>query len=171
VVVVVFASYPGRGREPAPAPAPVRRLGLLLVVLSFAPAPADPAAARPPIPPDQAAALAALLDARYRAAVKQFDETWVYYKQARTEAFPVYVWSHFVLQTRFDMTDKRDEQIAALREHLERMRRLEELVKKVRRLGFGQSIEVGATEYYRIEAEYWLEHARAHSPAPVAPLP
>jgi hypothetical protein len=161
--VVVFVSYPGRSRSP------LRRLGLLLVVLSFAPAPADPA--RPPIPPDQAAALTALLEARYRAAVKQFDETWVYYKQARTEAFPVYVWSHFVLQTRFDMTDKRDEQIAALQEHLDRMRRLEELVKKVRRLGFGQSIEVGASEYYRLEAEYWLAHARAHSPAPIAPLP
>jgi hypothetical protein len=41
------------------------------------------------------------------------------------------------------------------------MTKLETLVKKVRKLGFGQSIEVGATEYYRIEAEYWLAHAQA----------
>ena len=26
----------------------------------------------------------------------------------------------------------------------------------------GQSIEVGATEYYRIEGEYWLAHERAN---------
>ena len=40
------------------------------------------------------------------------------------------------------------------------MTRLEQLVKKVRKLGFGFSIDVGATEYYRLEAELWLERAR-----------
>ncbi len=40
------------------------------------------------------------------------------------------------------------------------MLRLETLVKKVRRLGFGLSIDVGATAYYRLEAESWLERAR-----------
>ncbi len=40
------------------------------------------------------------------------------------------------------------------------MTKLEELLKKVRRLGFGKSIEVGAVEYFRIEAEYWLAHAK-----------
>jgi len=43
------------------------------------------------------------------------------------------------------------------------MKRLEELLKKVRRLGFGQAIEVGAVEYYRIEGEYWLAHARSRT--------
>ena len=107
----------------------------------------------------------ALLQARHRAAQKQFDETWIYYKQARTDAFPVYVWSHFVLQTQFDLSDQKTDHIAALEAHLDRMKKLEELLKKVRRLGFGQAIEVGAVEYYRIEAEYWLAHARAPGPA------
>jgi hypothetical protein len=143
-------------------------LGLFLIVFSFAPAPPDPIqppAAPRPIPPEQVTALAEMLKARHQAALKQFDETWIYYKQARSDAFPVYVWSHFVLQTKFDMTDKPSEQIAALEEHLDRMKKLEELVKKVRRLGFGQAIEVGATEYYRIEAEYWLAHARVQPQA------
>jgi hypothetical protein len=145
---------------------PVFFPGLLLAILSIAPAPPDapppPAAA----PPDQAAALVALLHARHRAAVKQFDETWIYYKQARTDAYPVYVWSHFVLQTQFDLSDKKPDQIAALEAHLDRMKKLEELLKKVRRLGFGQAIELGATEFYRIEAEYWLAHARFQAQGP-----
>jgi hypothetical protein len=137
--------------------------GLLLAILSIAPAPPDPPPPPAAIPADQAAALVALLQARHRAAQKQFDETWIYYKQARTDAFPVYVWSHFVLQTQFDLSDKKTDHIAALEAHLERMKKLEELLKKVRRLGFGQAIEVGAVEYYRIEAEYWLAHARVQA--------
>lgn len=140
---------------------PALILGLFLVGVSFAPAPADPA--QPPLPPERAAALTALLEARHKAAQKQFEETWVYYKQARIEAFQVYTWSHFVLQTEFDLSDKKADQIAALEAHLDRIRKLEALLKKVRRLGFGQAIEVGAVEYYRIEAEYWLAHAQAEA--------
>ena len=144
----------------------VSLLGLLLTMVSFAPAPAEPPPPPAPIPADQVAALAELLQARHRAAQKQFAETWVYYRQARTDAFPVYVWSHFVLQTQFDLSDKKPDQIAALEGHLDRMRKLEELLKKVRRLGFGQAIEVGAVEYYRIEAEYWLAHAKVQTKVP-----
>lgn len=140
---------------------PVSILGLVLMVLSFAPAPPEQAPA--PIPPEQLATLSAMLEARHRAARKQFDMTWSYYKQARTDAYPVYVWSHFVLQTEFDLSDKKADQLAALEAHLDRMKKLEELLRKVRRLGFGQSIEVSAVEYYRIEAEYWLAHARLPS--------
>jgi hypothetical protein len=49
----------------------------------------------------------------------------------------------------------------ASEEHLDRMKKLEALVKKVRGLGFGRSSDVGASEYYRIEAEYWLAEARS----------
>jgi hypothetical protein len=141
---------------------PKSLLGLvsILILTSFAPAPPEPPPDPSPIPPDQAAYLSALLQARHRAAQKQFDETWVYYKQARTDAFPVYVWSHFVLQTQFDLSEKQSDRIAALEAHLDRMKKLDELLTKVRRLGFGQAIEVKAVEYYRIEAEYWLAHAR-----------
>jgi hypothetical protein len=148
------------GKSPAVLP------GLLLTIVSFAPAPPEPTSPPTPIPADQVAALAGLLQARHRAAQKQFDETWIYYKQARTDSFPVYVWSHFVLQTQFDLSDKKPDQIVALEAHLDRMKKLEELLKKVRRLGFGQAIEVGAVEYYRIEAEYWLAHARTQAQVP-----
>ena len=41
------------------------------------------------------------------------------------------------------------------------MRKLETLIVKVRRLGFGRSSDVGASQYYRIEAECWLDEAKA----------
>jgi hypothetical protein len=59
------------------------------------------------------------------------------------------------------LSDAKADRITAMEAHLERMRRLEALVKKVRKLGFGFSTDVGATEYFRLEAERWLEKARA----------
>jgi hypothetical protein len=124
-------------------------LGLLLATVSFAPA-----------QPEKAVAVSLLAEARYRAAVKQFDETWAYYRQARFDSYQVYVWSRLVLESRRAMAVKPAEHIEALEDHLDRMRKLEDLVKKVRRLGFGRSYDVGASEYYRLEAELWLEQAR-----------
>ena len=123
-------------------------LGALLAVVSFAPA-----------APEKAPVKSPLAEARYKAALKQFDEIWTYYRQSRTDSFPVYLWSRLLLDAQRDLSDLPVERISALRQHLDRMRRLETLVKKVRRIGFGFSIDVGATEYYRLEAEHWLERA------------
>ncbi len=119
--------------------------GLSLAVISFAPA----------ATPDQPR-LAALAEARLQAALKQYEETWTYYQQARIESYQVYVWSKLILDCRREMTDKPAERKAALDDHLSRMKKLEALIKKVRRLGFGRSYDVGASEYYRLEAEFWL---------------
>ena len=51
------------------------------------------------------------------------------------------------------------DRIAALKDHLVRMKKIEELIKKIRRLGFGRSSDVGASRYYRLEAEHWLAQA------------
>ena len=102
--------------------APIVSLGLLLAVLSFAPA-----------QPEKAAVVSPLGEARYRAAVKQFDETWAYYRQARIDSYQVYVWSRFVLESRRAIAANPAEHITALEDHLDRMRKLEELVKKIRR--------------------------------------
>lgn len=40
------------------------------------------------------------------------------------------------------------------------MKKLEVLILRVRKLGFGRSYDVGATLYYRLEAEHWLELER-----------
>jgi hypothetical protein len=119
--------------------------GLSLTVISFAPAP----------PADQPR-LAALADARLQAALKQYEETWSYYQQARIDSYQVYVWSKLILDCRREIADKPADRLTALEEHLTRMKKLEALIKRVRRLGFGRSYDVGAAEYYRLEAEFWL---------------
>jgi hypothetical protein len=124
--------------------------GLLLAALSIAPAPATG--------PDP---LSSLAQARLQAAVKQYEETWSYYQQARIDTYQVYVWSKLILDCRRDIADRPTEHVTALDDHLNRMKKLETLVKKVRRLGFGRSYDVGASEYYRLEAEHWLAKARA----------
>ena len=99
---------------------------------------------------------AALADARLQAALKQYEETWSYYQQARIDSYQVYVWSKLILDCQREIADKPAERVTALENHLRRMKRLEALIKKVRRLGFGRSYDVGASEYYRLEAEFWL---------------
>jgi hypothetical protein len=122
---------------------------LLLAGLSIAPA-------APKEPPNRSS----LAEARYQAALKQYELTWSYYQQARIDSYQVYVWSRLVLDSRRELTEKPADRIAALEEHLVRMKKLEELIKKVRRLGFGLSYDVGASEYYHLEAEHWLAQAR-----------
>ena len=125
--------------------------GLLLAGASVAPVPQGQEARKQP----------RLAEARYNAALKQFDLIWQYYQQSRVESFDVYVWSRLLMDARKGLSDRPDKRIAAYEEHLDRMKKLETLIKKVRRLGFGRSSDVGASEYYRIEAECWLAEAKS----------
>ncbi len=127
-------------------------LGLVLSGLSLAQGPP------PPTPkPD----LKSMAQARLDLAVKQFNETWAYYQQARIDSYQVYVWSKLILDSRTDMAVTPADRMTALDEHLTRMKKLEVLIKKVRRLGFGRSYDVGSSEYYLREAEFWIARARA----------
>ena len=125
--------------------------GLLLAGASVAPVPQGQEARKQP----------PLAEARYNAALKQFDLIWQYFQQSRVGSFDVYVWSRLLLDARKGVSGRPDKRIAAYEEHLDRMQKLETLIKKVRRLGFGRSSDVGASEYYRIEAEYWLAEAKS----------
>src|SRR4051794_6625862 len=87
-------------------------LGLALTTFTVAPAPPD----SPPKP-------SALAEARYQAAVKQFEEVWVYYRQSRTDSFRTYYWSRLLLDAQQDLSDTKADRIAALEAHLQRMRR------------------------------------------------
>jgi hypothetical protein len=122
------------------------RWGLLLVVASVAPVPQE----------QEARKESTLAEARYNAARKQFDLIWQYYQQSRVESDEVYFWSRLLLEASKGVASKPDQLNAAFEQHLDRMKKLEALIKKIRRLGFGRSSDVGASEYYRIEAESWL---------------
>jgi hypothetical protein len=125
-------------------------LSIALAALSIAPAAPD----RPPKP-------SPLAEARYQAALKQYEITWSYYQQARIDSYQVYVWSRLILDSHLELSEKPADRIVALGEHLDRMKKLGALIIKIRRLGFGSSYDVGASEYYRLEAEVWLEQARS----------
>jgi hypothetical protein len=125
-------------------------LGLTLAALSAAPA-----------PPQTAPKASPLAEARYKAALRQFEEVWKYYRQSRTDSFMVYYWSRLVLESQQDLSDAKDDRIAALKAHDDRIKQLESLILRVRKLGFAFSTDVGATAYYRLEADRWLEKARA----------
>ena len=134
-----------------PSPRRSRFVVLCLVLAGLSIAPAAPDDPPKPLP---------LAEARYQAAFKQYEITWSYYQQARIDSYQVYVWSRLVLDAHRDRSEKPADRIVALEDHLARMKKLEELVHKVRRLGFGRSSDVGASEYYRLEAEHWLVQAR-----------
>jgi hypothetical protein len=140
-------------------PSPPRRV-LVIATLSLAGLSFAPAAPRGSDPePTQ---LAKLAQARYQAALEQYELIWAYFQQNRTDSFQVYYWSRLVLDSRRDMGETQADRIAALKNHLARMQKMEDLIKRIRRLGFGLSSDVGATRYYRLEAEYWLARAEEH---------
>ena len=105
---------------------------------------------------DGPAVLSSLADARHHAAVRQYDETWAYYQQARIDSYQVYVWSRLMIDARREIGGKAADRITAIEDHLARMKALEALIKRIRKIGFGRSYDVGASEYYRLEAEFWL---------------
>jgi hypothetical protein len=114
----------------------------------------------PDDPPRQRPGPSPLAEARCQAALKQYETTWSYYQQARIDTYQVYVWSRLVMDCRRDMASGRAGRVAAIEDHLARMKKMETLVKKVRKLGFGRSYDVGASEYYCLEAELWLTEAQ-----------
>jgi hypothetical protein len=128
-------------------------VALILLLAGLSVAPAAPDGAREPAGPEP------LAQARYQAALEQYELEWSYFQQNRTQSLHVYVWSRLVLDARREMGQTKADRIAALKAHLARMQKMEDLIRRIRRLGFGLSADVGATRYYRMEAEYWLAQA------------
>ena len=128
--------------------------GLLLAAVSVAPVAQEPRRKENP-------GLRELAEARYKAAGKQYDLIWQYYGQNRVGSIEVYVWSRLVLEARLAFRKSPADRIKALEDHRDRMKALQKLVAKIRRIGFGKSDDVGAAAYYVFEAEFWLAEAKA----------
>jgi hypothetical protein len=136
--------------------------GLLLAACSIAPAPpkADDAARADP--------LQELKKARYDSAIRSYDESWIYYRQARTDVFFTYSWSRIVMTCEGDLSDKKADRLKAFENHLGRMVKLQNLVNQVRRIGFQRSIDIVSSDYFTKEAQYWLAKAKTEE-HPVIP--
>ena len=137
---------------------PRRHSGLVLaLVLGLAMANGAPVRADPASQPS----LADLAQARFDAATKLFDTAWSYYRQKATSTGFVYSASFRLLRAELDLSDKRDNHIAACEHHLCRVKKLQAMVAKVQALGRINTLEACEISSYRSEAEYWLVQARS----------
>jgi hypothetical protein len=132
-------------------------IGLAALLAALAPAPATEQDAPPP-PPKDPAGLARL---RAEAGAKAFDLAWLYYSENRVDSEKVYRSSRRLLEAQRDAAADGPGRVVAFETHLERMGRLEAKIARIRRLGFGNSLDVLEVDYYRKEADFWLAEARA----------
>jgi hypothetical protein len=72
----------------------------------------------------------------------------------------VYLWSVRWLNAQRDLASRKEEEMAALEDHLRRMQNLQRRVAALARELMSPT-EVQAAEYYRLEAELWLAQAKA----------
>jgi len=104
----------------------------------------------------------ALLKARLEVARKGYAEARQLYKQAgRASADQVCTWSYRWLQAQRAISSKKDNQIAALEAHRERLQDLQQRVKTMYQSGLVSLLEVTTVEFHRLEAELWLAREKA----------
>jgi RND family efflux transporter MFP subunit len=89
----------------------------------------------------------------YEAARKSLDQT--------RRAEEVYTWSVRWLNAQRDVSNKKDERLAALEAHLQRMKDLEKRVEALHKGGRTSPLDPLAAEAYRVEAELWLAQEKA----------
>ncbi len=128
-------------------------LGLLALAAALAPGPRQDA---PPPPPRD---LAGQAEARVRAGQQAYDMAWLYFSENRVDSEKVYRWSHRVLEATREAATEKAGHVAACRGHLGRIEKLEAKIARIRKLGFGNSLDVVEVDYYRKEAELWLARA------------
>ncbi len=51
-------------------------------------------------------------------------------------------------------------QVADCQGHLDRIKLLENKIRRIRKIGFGDSLDVNEVDYYRKEADFWIANAR-----------
>ncbi|HYT87743.1 MAG TPA: hypothetical protein VEL76_03390 [Gemmataceae bacterium] len=66
-----------------------------------------------------------------------------------------------VLQSEQELSKNKGDRIAAFRAHCDRMTELEALAKRFGKAGAAAPERVASTRFFRLEAEIWLDRARA----------
>ena len=122
----------------------------------------------PPAPADQAPTDPAQI--RVQAGIRAYEMAWLYYSENRVDSEKVYRWSRRLLEASRDAALTPAERLTACRDHLDRIEKLEAKVARIRKIGFGDSLDVVEVNYYRREADYWLAQAEAAS-LPQPPVP
>ena len=113
-------------------------------------------AADPPAPPPKLPAT--VVKAKLDAARATYQTLWSAPSFRYLE--PLYQWSCRWLEAQRLLSDKKEDQIAALEAHAERMDKLEQFAKHLYKDRLTTVDQVTATAYYRAEAEGWCVQAR-----------
>jgi hypothetical protein len=69
------------------------------------------------------------------------------------------LWSRRWLEAQRELSDKKEDRIAAAADHLERMKKLQADVTASKKGGLGTAADVAAADFYCLEAEQWLTQA------------
>jgi hypothetical protein len=101
--------------------------------------------------------------ARMEAAHKVYDG--MLSRLSVDPGFPVdpdrfYRWSRRWLEAERELSAKKEDQITAVEQHLDRVKKVEALVKRLAAGNLLSPVDVTAAEYYRLEAEQWLAQAK-----------
>jgi hypothetical protein len=122
-----------------------------------------------PKAPDKAGAPQALLKTRLDAAQQGYDAAANALGEVKrvgnvnllvVKPEEICTWSVRLLNAQRDMSDKQDKRIAALEEHVKRMKALENKVTELHP-GLVSSIELASARWYLAEAELWLAKEKA----------
>ena len=115
---------------------------------------AAPGAAPAKVPPE-------LFKAKVDAARRTYDVIW---KNNREGLIPLaelaYRWSRRWMEAELELSDKKDDQVAAYQAHKSRMRELARITRERYRNRVNTVEETTATEFYIAEADVWLEQAK-----------
>jgi hypothetical protein len=71
-----------------------------------------------------------------------------------------YLWSRRWMEAQREVSDKKEDQIGAVKAHVGRMKELEEILQKLYDTEQIDSASVLAAGFYRLEAEKWLSEAK-----------
>jgi hypothetical protein len=111
-----------------------------------------------------AAASRANAQARLKAARRAYEGMLAAYKVEATMALDteyLFRWSHRWAEAQLQLAASRKERLAAVEAHLDRMKRLDQMIQGQLRVGVGRRFEGSKAEFYRLDAEDWLARVRA----------
>lgn len=124
-------------------------LSITLVLMVGATALADPPAAAPMVPKQ-------LLEKRLEVTRAVYMQKLKRIRLGQASPSQLFGWSERWLDAELALATKRADRVKALRNHLDRVRKVEEVMTAFARAGQGRQADTDAATYYRLQAEIRL---------------
>jgi PHD/YefM family antitoxin component YafN of YafNO toxin-antitoxin module len=103
-------------------------------------------------------------EARLKLAVEAIDAVRLVIGRGRFtagERDPIVIWSRRRYEARLDISKSKAERVTAAQEHVDEMRKVEEVVARLTAAGELDRLSLMDAQYRRLEAENWLEQQKA----------